>query len=182
MFWNDVSRHEAMLTAARPNQIHQSSLFSLWEWEKKWKDWLNLKGCGPLGGLSIHLWIEWSQGGRASHFLFLNEIKKEMKWAQQARAAFLFHFIPTIQSIKQTFLFELNDCWWNEESSPPAAAQRAANKTFSFMNERRKLLFCSSRLMRPSLRSFHSQINFINLFINGSWMALLSQESTNCLS
>ena len=32
---------------ARPNQIHQSSLFSLWEWEKKWKDWLNLKGSGP---------------------------------------------------------------------------------------------------------------------------------------
>ena len=119
--------------------------------ERLIENWLNLKGCGPLGGLSIHLWIEWSQGGRASHFLFLNEIKKEMKWAQQARAAFLFHFIPTIQSIKQTFLFELNDCWWNEESSPPAAAQRAANKTFSFMNERRKLLFCSSRALPPFL-------------------------------
>ena len=27
-----------------PNQIHQSSFISLWEWEMKWKDWLNLKG------------------------------------------------------------------------------------------------------------------------------------------
>ena len=61
-------------------------------------------------------------------------------------AAFLFHFIPTNQSIKQTFLFELNDCWWNEESSPPFAKQiqsiQSINFSFKEKSELISLMIC----------------------------------------
>ena len=51
----------------------------------------------------------------------LNEVSwfdfmKERTAQQRKAIQQFFNFIPTNQSINQTFLIELNDCWWNEES------------------------------------------------------------------